>query len=208
MQEVIYYLSRWFPQSRRVWAVGLITLGSPIGNSLAAISGGLLLSADGYLGIAGWRWIFLVTGTVSAAFGIVTFLFLPNEPGGRRLSSRRGKRARLIEMIRGETGPSRHEAGNFRRTVLNLDVAAYSLLFAAILTSSFGVVYWLPTVVRSLGASSAQNGLIYATPWGLSSLMLILVPPFLRNECSVFWAIILTFGAVSQASSASDAAPS
>lgn len=187
---VIYYLSRWFPQSRRVWAVGLITLGSPIGNSLAAISGGLLLSADGYLGIAGWRWIFLVTGTVSAAFGIVTFLFLPNEPVDAAFLSP-GKRARLIEMIRAETGPSRHEAGNFWRTVLNLDVAAYSLLLAAILTSSFGVVYWLPTVVRSLGASSAQNGLINAMPWGLSALMLILVPPFLRNERRVFWAMIV-----------------
>jgi MFS family permease len=191
---VIYYLSRWFPQSRRVWAVGLITLGSPIGNSLAAISGGLLLSADGYWGIAGWQWIFLVTGAVSAALGIGLLLFLPNGPMDASFLSPRGK-ARLTDMIQAEAGPPRHDTGSVWRTLFNLDVAVYSLLFAAILTSSYGVVYWLPTVVKSLGASSAQNGFINAMPWGLSTLMLILVPPLLQNERSVFRAMIVASAA-------------
>jgi MFS family permease len=186
---VIYYLSRWFPQSRRVWAVGLITLGSPIGNSLAAISGGLLLGADGTLGIAGWQWIFLVTGVVSLILGIVLFLFLPNELKDAGFLSPTQK-ARLAELIRAEARPSRHDSSGLLRTLLNRDVAIYAALFAAILTSSFGVVYWLPTVIKSLGASSAQNGFINAIPWSLSALMLIVVPRLLRSERRVFQAMI------------------
>jgi MFS family permease len=181
---VIYYLSRWFPQSCRVWAIGLITLGSPIGNALASVSGGLLLSADGTLGLAGWLWIFLVKGVVSA-----TFLFLPNRPADAAFLSPSDRR-RLVTLIEAEHDPSPHDGKGFWGTLLNLEILVYSLLLAAILTTSYGVVYWLPTVVKSLGASSAQNGFISAMPWALSAMALIMVPPLLRTERRVFTAMM------------------
>jgi MFS family permease len=186
---LIYYLSRWFPQSRRVWAVGLVTLGSPIGNTLAAMSGGMLLGADGHLGLADWQWIFVVTGCVSALLAIAMFIYLPNEPRDATFLSPRQK-VRLHALIGEPPSTAIHHPAGALRALFNLDVAIYAVLFAAILTSSYGIVYWLPTVVKSFGATSIQNGFINAVPWSLSTLMLIVLPRYLHDERSVFRAMI------------------
>lgn len=68
---VIYYLTLWFPQSHRTRVLGLFTLGSALANMLGSLAGGLLLSLDGRLGLAGWQWVFVATGLPAIAVALV-----------------------------------------------------------------------------------------------------------------------------------------
>src|SRR3546814_5669291 len=52
---VLYVLTLWFPQEHRARAVGAFMLSSAIANAIGAAIGGLLLDADGTLGLAGWQ---------------------------------------------------------------------------------------------------------------------------------------------------------
>jgi len=50
---------------------------------VAVISGPIgsgLLSLDGALGLAGWRWLFLVEGLPTVVLALVVFRFLPDGP--------------------------------------------------------------------------------------------------------------------------------
>src|SRR3546814_19089037 len=62
---VLYVLTLWFPQEHRARAVGAFMLSSAIANAIGAAIGGLLLDADGTLGLAGGQWVFIEIGRAS-----------------------------------------------------------------------------------------------------------------------------------------------
>ena len=57
-----------------------------------------------------------------------------------------------------------------------------SAVYALILTSLYGVIYWTPTVIKAFGASGTQNGLLMALPWLVTVPMLRILPKRLRRE--------------------------
>src|SRR3546814_2441920 len=81
---VLYGLTLWFPQEHRGRAVGAFMLSSAIANAIGAAIGGLLLDADGTLGLAGWQWVFIATGIPAILLAPVVLLTLPRGPGEAR----------------------------------------------------------------------------------------------------------------------------
>ena len=177
---IIYYLTLWFPQRYRVWAIGVITLGSPVGNVLGSLIGGFLLDQNGLLGFQGWQWIFMATGTLSLLVGIAVLIWLPDQPGTASFLSV-GERSRLSTLLEAPTG-SRGDARLSLRTLFNRRTGLFAAMYGVILTSLFGVTYWLPTVIREFGVTGTQNGLLTSIPWLLSTVMLIILPRYLIDE--------------------------
>src|SRR3546814_11749119 len=71
---LVFYITLWLPRAYLARGVGLLTIGSAIGNGAGALISGPLLDLDGMLGLAGWHWIFLITGQVPVNGGIVICL--------------------------------------------------------------------------------------------------------------------------------------
>ncbi len=67
----------------------------------------------------------------------------------------------------------------------------FSFLYILILVSLYGVIYWLPTVVKGFGVSGTVNGLLSALPWLLAAIMLLWLPGRLKQEKIVLTAILL-----------------
>ncbi len=68
----------------------------------------------------------------------------------------------------------------------------FSFAYVLILTSLYGVIYWLPTVIKGFGATGSLNGLLNAIPWGIATVMLLILPRRLRDEQEV----LLTMAAI------------
>ncbi len=177
---IIYYLTLWFPQRHRVGAIGVITLGSPVGNVLGSLMGGFLLDQDGVLGLQGWQWIFIATGGASLLVGFAVLVWLPDEPGNATFLSE-GDRHRLASLLRAPAGSRAADRLSWRK-VLNPGTLLFAAMYAVILTSLFGVTYWLPTVIREFGVTGTQNGLLTSIPWLMSTLTLIILPRYLTDE--------------------------
>ena len=73
---ILLYLTYWFPRSCRARANALFIMGIPATIAFASIVSGLILQMDGFLGIAGWRWLFLLEGLPAVILGIVCLLYL------------------------------------------------------------------------------------------------------------------------------------
>ena len=76
---VIVYLSHWFVAEDRGKAVARFMSAIPIGFIIGGPLAGAILRVD-WLGIAGWRWLFLLEGAPAIILGIATFFLLPDRP--------------------------------------------------------------------------------------------------------------------------------
>jgi ACS family tartrate transporter-like MFS transporter len=77
---VIVYLAHWFIDRDRARAGARFMAAIPIGFILGGPLAGAILGVE-WLGLAGWRWLFLFEGIPAILLGIVTLLWLPDRPG-------------------------------------------------------------------------------------------------------------------------------
>jgi D-galactonate transporter len=80
---VIVYLTHWFIYRDRAKAVALFMSAIPIGFILGGPVAGAILGVP-WLGVPGWRWLFLLEGIPAIILGIATLFFLPDRPDEAR----------------------------------------------------------------------------------------------------------------------------
>jgi ACS family tartrate transporter-like MFS transporter len=76
---VIVYLSHWFIYRDRAKAMAPFMTAIPIGFILGGPIAALILNVN-WLGVSGWRWLFLLEGIPAALLGMATLFFLPDRP--------------------------------------------------------------------------------------------------------------------------------
>ncbi|MDR8395294.1 MFS transporter [Paraburkholderia sp. USG1] len=164
---VIYYLTRWFPQSARARAVGVFYFGAPLAFIFGSPLSGSLLELHGALGLAGWQWLFLVEGALASVVGVWAFWYLDNRPQDARWlepQERASLRNALEDDARAASahGPHRILAALVDRRVLLL-----SAIYLLIQMSVYGVIFYLPQQVAAfLGTTvGLRVGLVAALPW-------------------------------------------
>ena len=57
---VILYLTYWFPSEYRARIIGLFMVAIPVSSFLGSPISAALLETDGWLGLRGWQWMFLL----------------------------------------------------------------------------------------------------------------------------------------------------
>jgi MFS family permease len=184
---LIYYLTLWFPKSYQVRVLGLLTLGSAFGNMFGSIMGGVFLDMNGWLGLAGWQWVFVATGIPALVVTLITWLYLPDVPQKAGFLSST-EQARLNALIERERAPVAGHASLWSALV-DPRTLLFSFAYMLVLTALYGVIYWLPTVIKGFGVSGSVNGLLNAIPWGIAAIMLLILPGRLRHEQGVLTAM-------------------
>ncbi len=76
---VIVYLSHWFRSEDRAKTIGMFLAALPVSNIIGSPLSGLLLNVN-WLGLHGWRWLFIVEGIPAIVFGVITIFYLTDWP--------------------------------------------------------------------------------------------------------------------------------
>lgn len=186
---ILFYMTLWFPQRHRTRVLGLFTLGSAFANALGSLLGGPLLDLDGTFGLAGWQWVFIVTGVPPILLTLVVLKYLPSGPAEARFLSP-AERSWLSDRLAAEKSTTVTE-GNPYASLLDWRVLGFALIYMMMSTSLYGVSYWLPTVVKGFGVSSTVNGLLNTIPWAFSAFMLAWLPARLRRDRIMLSAVVI-----------------
>jgi MFS family permease len=175
---IVYFLTLWFPRTHLVRAMAVITLGSALGNMFGSILSGAVLDLQGTLGLAGWQWVFIATGVPAMLLTGAVLKWLPNSPHDARFLTGAEKEW-IASIVRSEGSPPERRV----LTVLwDARVLFFATVYALIMISLHGVIYWLPTVVHSFGVTGSQNGLLNAIPWATAAIALSSLPELRRRE--------------------------
>src|SRR5437660_5492050 len=76
---VIVYLTHWFRYQDRAKAVGVFYAANPLSYVIGSPLAGLLLGLS-WLGLRGWRWLFIIEGVPAIVVGVITIFYLTDRP--------------------------------------------------------------------------------------------------------------------------------
>ncbi|KAB2668018.1 MAG: MFS transporter [Verrucomicrobia bacterium] len=162
---IIVYFTHWFASRDRGRALAGLVMAVPFSLALGAPVSGLLLRVD-WLGLAGWRWLFLLEGLPAVLLGIATLFVLDDRPRDAKWLAPRD-RDWLVAQLDAEARAKAAAGGTSIRQALRLkNVWLLSLGIFATNTGGYAFAFWLPTAVKGLSGGSTSSvlwwsGLIY-----------------------------------------------
>ena len=172
---VLYLLTLWYPSAYRGRMVGLFMIFSAFANAIGAPLGGMLLDLNGLYGVAGWQWVFLVTGIPAILAGFVTLLYLPDLPSKATFLDDTEKKWLKDRLAVENSGMEQNAADGFK-ALINPRVLLMALCYIGFPLAAYGLSYWLPTIVKNFGVSNTTNGFLNIIPWLLVAIALYAVP--------------------------------
>ena len=107
----VLYLTYWFPARRRAGMMGLFMAAIPIAGAIGGpLSGLIMASTRGRLGLANWQWLFLLEGIPSVVLGLLTFAIFADKPSTAGWLTENEKRlvSADLEIDNSHAGPRQH----------------------------------------------------------------------------------------------------
>ena len=81
----ILLVSRTFPANAQTEAMGWFSVGGAVLGGVLSIGNGAIMDlTDGWLGLSGWRWLFLLEGAPAPLLGLIIYATLPAKPAKAR----------------------------------------------------------------------------------------------------------------------------
>jgi len=170
---VMLYLTYWFPRTYRARIISLFTVAIPISGFLGSPISVALLAAEGWLGLHGWQWMFIIEGAPAVVLGVLCLFVLRDRPADARWLSTE-ERAWLQQRLSADgERQTRLREENLWRVLWHRDVLILSLVLAGSTAVSSGLQLWQPQIIKSYGLTNMQTGLLNSIPFALASIVMI-----------------------------------
>src|SRR4051794_25556937 len=171
---IIFFLTLWFPAVYRARIIGYFMAAIPLSTVIGAPVSGLLLGLDGYFGLRGWQWLFILEATPALVLSLVVLLYLTDRPTDAAWLQA-DEREWLIDRLARER---RHRESVRRYSViqalLSVKVWALSFVYFGAVATNYGLSFFLPQIVKGFGVSNVQAGLIAALPYVVGVVGIVL----------------------------------
>jgi ACS family tartrate transporter-like MFS transporter len=161
----IVYMSHWFRYEDRAKAVAAFYAANPLSYVIGSPLAGVLLGLS-WLGLRGWRWLFILEGIPAVLFGIITLFYLTDWPHEAKWL-REDEREWITEQLRREKeAKKRVRSCSIWDAIRHRDVMVLTLCYLCAMTGSYGIGFWFPTIVKRVsGLSDLKVTLIGALPY-------------------------------------------
>lgn len=186
---VVLLISSWFPVQYRARVLAWFLLAIPASSAVAGPLSGVLLGMSGFLRIAGWQWIFLLQGVPAVVLGFVALRMLVDDPCEARWLTA-AEREALVSSLSAERReqPRRDLVGAIKDPrVLILTVVQFGFTLG-----TYGIVIWLPLMLKGQGLNPRQIGLISAPPYVVATVGMLLWARYVDRHPNRIFHLIVT----------------
>ncbi len=171
---VILYLTYWFPREYRARIVGLFTVAIPVSSFLGSPISAALLGVDGWLGLRGWQWMFVMEGAPAVLLGLFCLFVLSDKPASARWLDADQKSWLIGKLQSEDAGAKRVGKIGLWKVLWNKYVLVLSVTLAGSTAVSSGIQIWQPQIIKSYGLTNMQTGLLSSVPFALASVLMVL----------------------------------
>jgi ACS family tartrate transporter-like MFS transporter len=172
---IVLYFTYWFPGRYRGRVVTAFMAALPLSIAMGSPISTALLELDGFLGLAGWKWVFIGEGVPSVLLGISVLFYLTDRPAKAHWLTAEEK-----EWLTAELATERNAVDSVRiYTVLqslgHWRTLALSVIYLGIATAALGLVLFLPQMLKQMGLSTMMIGVAAAVPYVVGSIGMVIL---------------------------------
>lgn len=162
---IILYLSYWFPAARRAQVTAIFMAAAPLSTALGSPISAALLEMHGFLGYAGWQWMFVLEAIPAVLLGIVVLFFLTDRPAKARwLTDEEREWLETTMLAEEQARASKQSHSSAWRGLADKRVLALALVYFGTSAGLYTLGIWSPQIIHSFGASSMEIGFLNAAP--------------------------------------------
>jgi len=150
---VIVYLTHWFRYQDRAKAVAFFYAANPLSYVIGSPLAGLLLGLS-WFGLRGWRWLFIIEGIPAVLLGLITIWYLTDWPQQANWLPEEEKSWIVTELNQEKEAKQRHGSFQVWEALRHRDVILLTFCYFCAMTGSYGIAFWLPTIIKRLSRKS------------------------------------------------------
>ena len=151
---ILFYLACWFPKKHLAKMNGVWFLAVPLAGAVGGPAAGFLLgNMDGVLGLAGWHWLFLMSGLPCVFLGALVIWKLDRDIESARWLSQAEKNL-LAANLEHDRAHSKPVHASLWRVLFTREVAIMALIYYVIKSAAYGLNFWMPHLIKSSGVQS------------------------------------------------------
>jgi ACS family tartrate transporter-like MFS transporter len=170
---IVLFLTWWFPSYYRSRMMAFFQSASVISLIIGPPVSAWLLTFDGMLGLQGWQWLFLIEALPPIIMCFVIWFCLTDRPADAhwlRPEQRTWLQNRLdSEQMQREAVHSYA----LKEALLNPRVWLLTLVYFGQNVSNYGLLIFLPQIVKSFGISTQMTGFVSALPFVFAAFAMI-----------------------------------
>lgn len=173
---ILFYLACWFPRKKIAGINGIFFLAVPLSGAIGApVSGIILEKMNGVLGLAGWHWLFLLSGLPCAALGLVTLWKLDRDIDSAKWLTVDEKQL-LMQRIEEDSKVANARHASLWGALLTKEVFIFASIYFVIKTAAYGLNFWMPNLIAKSGSHDALTiGVLVALPYAVAFVGMIAV---------------------------------
>jgi ACS family tartrate transporter-like MFS transporter len=170
---IVLYLTWWFPSYYRSRMMAFFQSASVISLIIGPPVSAWLLTLDGVFGLQGWQWLFLVEALPPIIMCFAIWFLLTDRPIDAmwlRPEQRTWLQSRLDSEQTQREAVHHYE---LREALLNPRVWLLTLVYFGQNVSNYGLLIFLPQIVKSFGISTQMTGYVSALPFVFAAFAMI-----------------------------------
>jgi MFS family permease len=170
---IIFFMMGWFPAAYRARMMGYFIAAVPLSFVIGAPVSALFFHLDGALGMAGWKWLYIGEAVPALLLSGVVLKCLLDRPEDATWLTSDEKSWLRAELAAEQTSVSRGAHFGIRRALTDPRILGLSVIYAGAVTSTFGVAFFLPTIVKGFGLSLNDTTLVTTIPYVIGTIGMI-----------------------------------
>lgn len=177
---IILYLTFWFPQRQRARMTALFLVAVPLSSAIGApLSAWVIEQGHGFLGLAGWRTMFLLEGVPAVLLGVVAWFFLTDRPAQARWLPDAERDTLQRQLDHEEAVRRTTYQVSLRESLTSGRVWALAFVYFGIVYGLYALGFFLPTIIAGFTKtfdvhwSVMQAGLVTAIPYVIGAVAMV-----------------------------------
>lgn len=155
---MLLYLTYWVPLNRRARFNALFTASIPLAGMLGGpLSGWLMHTFEGVAGMKGWQWMFIIEGLPACALGLVAYFYLQDGPASAKWLTPAEKNIITEDLAKSVSVRKNGGEHSYMDAIRDPKLYWLSGMGIAVLVSTGGVFFWLPTIIRKSGIDNVMT---------------------------------------------------
>jgi MFS family permease len=181
----ILFLSLWVPARYRSKVLALFYVAQPLTTVIGAPLAGALISADGILGLEGWRFMFLCVSLPAIVIGVIAWFYLSDKPADAKWLTPQEKTWLTGELTMEESAKTGAQTGHTEKGAMLAAIRSgrvwtLAFIYFGFIYGLYALAFFLPTIISGFQEQFGttfnvfEKGLITAIPYLPAAVVLLL----------------------------------